>query len=134
MMHMEYKTLYFFMQISVCTSFLVPYDASTYRFLWHFFVLCTLNNVVCKLKTNQGGPFVFSLHTNVHVQIFLVCRFPCKTAWYSSWTLQPWQSDFSASQNETSELSFGKCLFDHVIVIISKGELSITFLEWNRWC
>ena len=35
-------------------------------------------------KDKSGGPFVFGLHTNVHVQMFLVHRFSHKTAWYSS--------------------------------------------------
>ena len=65
--------------------------------------------------------FDYGLHTNVCVHIFLVHRFPCKTAWYSLWTLQPWQSvksnASSASQNETSELSFGYCLFNYIVDI-----------------
>ena len=84
MMHTAYKTSYFCMQIHVCMSFLVPYNASMYRFLWHFFCTLYMKWFVCIPKTNQGGPFVFGLHTNVHVQIFLVHRFPCKTGWYSS--------------------------------------------------
>ena len=87
MMHMAYKTLYFCMQIHVLASFLVPYDASVYRFLWHFFCTLYVKWFVCVPKTNQGGPFVFSLHTNLCIQIFLVHRFPCKMAWYSSWLL-----------------------------------------------
>ena len=90
-MHMVYKTSYC-LWIHVCASFLVPYDASVYRFLWHFFCTLFMKWCVCIPKTNQGVPFVFGLHTNVYVQILLVHRFPHKTAWYSLWTLQPWQS------------------------------------------
>ena len=51
-------------------------------------------------------------------------------------TLQPRQSvksntSRSASQDETSELSFCKCLFNYVADLIPNGELSITFFEWN---
>ena len=65
-----FKTSYFCMWIHVCTSFLIPYNASMYRFLWHLICILYTKRFVCVvLKTNQGVPFVFSLHTNVCVQI-----------------------------------------------------------------
>jgi len=70
-MHMVYKTSY------LHASCLVPYNASMYRFLWH--LICTLYAkwFVCIVpKTNQGGPFVFGLHTNVHMYKSFVHRFP----------------------------------------------------------
>jgi len=45
------------------------------------FLLYFVREMICMHtipKTNQGGPFVFGLHTNVRVQIFLVRRFPRK--------------------------------------------------------
>ena len=86
-MRTKYKTSYFCTRIRVNVSFSVPYDASDHRFLWHFFCTLYANWFVCDSKTNQGGPFVFDLHTNLRVQIFLVRRFPRKTVWYCSWLL-----------------------------------------------
>ena len=137
-----YKTTYFCTQIHVRTSCLVPYDAM------HLctdscdisFVVYFVREMICMYRRQIRGSFcILGLHTkNDCIQIFLVHRCPRKTAWYSLLTLQPRQSvklyASSASQNETSDLSFQYYLFDHVVDIISKGELSITFLEWNRCC